>query len=339
MLIVPNVSAAAAMRPPVGPVSPAGNPIAAPAARAVPSAQPAGPVAPGDAERVLIERMSAPKTLEHIRVLSTEPRVWKSPGHAKAVDYVTAQLQAAGWDVKVADHKSGGFGGGTLRNVVAERKGTAPDGERKLVIAGAHLDSVNLAPGANDDGSGSATLIELANNLKGIDTRNDIRFVWFDGEEAGLLGSRAYVADNPADMPRTIAMLNMDMVGSPFGDIGVGLGANTPIGMAQAMNGILARTGLQGAVRSERHTRSDHASFDRVGVPAFDFGVAVKTLAHDDPNYHSPRDTIDKINSQVLEGYGDLIGATVLDFANRAERIVGPPGLAPGEEVLHGPPI
>jgi aminopeptidase YwaD len=280
-------------------------------------------MAPSTQERMLIERMSADNTLRHIDQLNRTPRVWKSPGYDEAVDYVVQQLRDAGWEVRIEELEAKSwFGSGKLRNVVAERRGTAPDGERKLVVAGAHLDSVRGAPGANDNASGSSTLIELARSFGGIDTRNDLRLVWFDGEEAGLLGSRAHVKANAADADRTIAMVNMDMVGSKHGDVGASLGSRTSNGLADALRGVLLRTGLSGVVRDERHSRSDHASFDSAGIPALDFGVSVRTISRDDPWYHSPKDTYDKINPQVLEGYGDLIAVTLLDLANRASRTI-----------------
>jgi aminopeptidase YwaD len=276
---------------------------------------------PNEQEAMLIERMSSSSTMRHIEELNRAPRVWKSPEYDRAVDYVTGELEAAGWDVHVEELDGGSWmGRGKLRNVVAERRGTAPDGDRKLVVAGAHLDSVRGAPGANDNASGSSTLIELAKSFDGIDTRNDIRLVWFDGEEAGLLGSKAHVKANAADSARTVAMINMDMVGSQFGQVGFDLGIRTGNALSDAIKGVMLRTGLGATEYTERHSRSDHASFDAAGIPALDFGVSVRDVNKQDPNYHSPRDTIDKINSQVLEGYGDLIAVMLLNLANRGER-------------------
>ncbi|MCW2962448.1 MAG: aminopeptidase [Thermoleophilia bacterium] len=279
--------------------------------------------APSSDESLLIERMQASKTLTHIDVLNRTPRTWKTPGYDQAVDYVVQQMRDAGWDVRVEELEAKSWSGtGKLRNVVAERRGTAADGERKLVVAGAHLDSVRNGPGANDNASGSSTLIELAKSFEGIDTRNDVRLVWFDGEEAGLLGSIAHVKANAADSDRTIAMLNMDMVGSYAGRVGFDLGRRTgTAGLSDAMKGVQLRTGLTAVEYPERHSRSDHASFDNVGIPSIDFGVSVKSVEKDDPYYHSPKDTVDKINPDVLEGYGDLIAVTLLDFANRSSRI------------------
>ena len=298
--------------------APVANVMPMPTSSAVPGA--AAPQAPTSDEARLIERMSATRTIEHVRTLNQAPRVWKTAGHAVAVDYVVAQMRAAGWDVHVEELQADGFGGGLLRNVVAERRGTAPDGERKLVIAGAHLNSVRGAPGANDNATGSGTLIELARSLEGIPTRNDVRLVWFDGEEAGLLGSRAHVRANGPDMDRTVAMINMDMVGSQNGTVGFSLGQRTSNAVADALRGVQLRTGLAGTNREERHSRSDHAAFDKAGIPALDFGVGISTLSKEDPFYHSPKDTIDKINPQVLEGYGDLIAVALLEFANRGAR-------------------
>jgi Zn-dependent M28 family amino/carboxypeptidase len=288
----------------------------APALTAVPSA------GPSEQETTLIERMDSRNTLKHITELNKAPRVWKSADYDKAADYVMQQLREAGWDVHIEELQSSGWGGGgKLRNVVAERRGTASDAERKLVIAGAHLDSVRGAPGANDNASGSSTLIELAKSFDGIDTRNDIRLVWFDGEEAGLLGSKAHAKAHPEDLARAVGMINMDMIGSPHGTAGgYDVGMRNSNALVDAMKGVLLRTGLAGTEHPDRHNRSDHASFDAAGVPSVDFGVSVRSVEREDPNYHSPRDTVDKINPQVLEGYGDLIAVTLLDLANRATR-------------------
>ncbi|MEO6867524.1 MAG: M28 family peptidase, partial [Gaiellales bacterium] len=127
---------------------------------------------PSAEEALLIERMDASHTLRHIGRLNQTPRAWGTPGYDVAVDYVVEQMRAAGWDVRVEELESGGWNRGKLRNIVAERRGTAPDAERKLVVAGAHLDSVRGAPGANDNASGSSTLIELARSFEGIQTAN-----------------------------------------------------------------------------------------------------------------------------------------------------------------------
>jgi Zn-dependent M28 family amino/carboxypeptidase len=99
-------------------------------------------------------------------------------------------------------------------NVVAETKrGDA----NHMVFAGAHLDSVPAGPGVNDDGSGTAFQLELAEQLAkpGTPPRNKIRFLWFGGEEDGLVGSQYYAAHlSQAEVERTDMMLDTDMIAS-----------------------------------------------------------------------------------------------------------------------------
>ena len=98
-------------------------------------------------------------------------------------------------------------------NVIAETRDGDPD---SVIVVGAHLDSVGVGPGINDNGSGSATILEIAEQLRKVKPRNKIRFIWFGAEEHGLLGSEAYVDSLPqSERDKIAAMLNFDMVGSP----------------------------------------------------------------------------------------------------------------------------
>jgi hypothetical protein len=98
-------------------------------------------------------------------------------------------------------------------NVIAETRGGDPN---KVVVVGAHLDSVGPGPGINDNGSGSAALVEFAQALRGVYPKNKIRFIWFSAEESGLLGSQAYIDSLPqTERSKIAAMLNFDMIGSP----------------------------------------------------------------------------------------------------------------------------
>jgi Zn-dependent M28 family amino/carboxypeptidase len=104
-------------------------------------------------------------------------------------------------------------------NIVADRTGNGPD-PRGLVLVTAHLDSINLAggplapaPGADDNGSGAAGLLEIAQVLAGHQAAHDLRLVLFGGEEEGLFGSRQYVAALSAtERGRIRAVINMDMI-------------------------------------------------------------------------------------------------------------------------------
>ncbi|MGH8939933.1 MAG: M28 family metallopeptidase, partial [Actinomycetes bacterium] len=98
-------------------------------------------------------------------------------------------------------------------NVIAELPGANVN---NVVMAGAHLDSVTAGPGINDNGSGSAALLETALNMAKISPENTLRFAWWGAEELGLVGSTAYVEGlSPAERDRIALYLNYDMVGSP----------------------------------------------------------------------------------------------------------------------------
>ena len=99
------------------------------------------------------------------------------------------------------------------KNVIAETRSGDPN---KVIVIGAHLDSVGTGAGINDNGSGSAMNLEIAEQVAKLKLRNKIRFVWFSAEESGLLGSEAYVASLPdSERAKIAAMLNFDMVASP----------------------------------------------------------------------------------------------------------------------------
>ncbi len=99
------------------------------------------------------------------------------------------------------------------KNVIAELPGKNDD---NVVMAGAHLDSVQAGPGINDNGSGSASLLELAQQMSKVKPENTVRLAWWGAEEAGLLGSQAYVDGlSQAERDRIALYLNFDMVASP----------------------------------------------------------------------------------------------------------------------------
>jgi Zn-dependent M28 family amino/carboxypeptidase len=99
-------------------------------------------------------------------------------------------------------------------NVLAEKTGV--NNNNNVVMAGAHLDSVLAGPGINDNGSGSASILEVAEQIAHVDLQNTIRFAWWGAEESGLVGSTNYVNGlSQAEKDRIALYLNFDMVGSP----------------------------------------------------------------------------------------------------------------------------
>ncbi len=184
-------------------------------------------------------------------------------------------------------------------NIVAEKPGTDPDDERRLVYVVAHLDSVNEAggvnapaPGADDNASGAAGVLEIARVLAAVTARHDLRLVVFGGEEQGLHGSRIHVAGlTEADRSRITMVVNMDMIGR--------LNTATPsvllegAAVSQHVIDALAQAAqdtsdLQVFVSLEPFA-SDHVSFIDAGLPA------VLTIEGEDQlniDEHTPRDTL-----------------------------------------------
>jgi aminopeptidase YwaD len=174
-------------------------------------------------------------------------------------------------------------------NVVAEG---GPPGTPGTIVVGAHLDSVPAGPGANDNGSGAAAVLELARVFAGRPEARRLTFVLFGAEELGLIGSSRYVASLGADARSLRAMVNLDMVA---------VGDRFEIGGAGERSRDLARRGLDAAAELGYHAvpfdpggASDHASFSAAGVPA------VMLHRRDDPNYHQPGDTWDKVDPEKL---------------------------------------
>jgi Zn-dependent M28 family amino/carboxypeptidase len=162
-------------------------------------------------------------------------------------------------------------------NVIAETSG---GNARNVVMAGAHLDSVQEGPGINDNGSGSAALLETAIQMAKVKPTNKVRFAWWGAEESGLLGSEHYVAELSDEAADDIALyLNFDMVASPNYMFGIYDGDNSggtaapgfiPPGSAQIEDVFEAFYASRGepSQDSEFSGRSDYGPFIAVGIPA-----------------------------------------------------------------------
>ena len=180
----------------------------------------------------------------------------------------------------------------TAANVV----GTRPGGPRTIVIGG-HLDSVPAGPGANDNASGTAVMLELARVLAARPSPYTLKFVAFDAEEIGLLGSAHMVGQlGEAERRAVRAMINLDMVGVGDQPLLGGSEELTRLAFPIAAGlGEPARPlgdGLNGA--------SDHASFLRAGIPA------IFLYRAEDPNYHSPADRTEYVDPANLDHAGRL---------------------------------
>jgi Zn-dependent M28 family amino/carboxypeptidase len=237
----------------------------------------------------------------------------------------------------------------TLYNVLAESNGGDPN---SVVMAGAHLDSVSAGPGINDNGSGSAVLLEVAEQMAKVKPRNMVRFAWWGAEEAGLVGSTAYVDGLSADeLARIKLYLNFDMVGSPNhvffiydGDDSDAVGAGPgPAGSAEIEKTFEAYYDMKGLPfkGTDFTGRSDYGPFIDAGIPSgglFTGAEGIKTaeeaalwggtagIAYD-PCYHLACDTYANNNDFALDVNADAVAFATLRYVMAGKGSFPPVGL------------
>ncbi len=271
------------------------TPFGAP--RAAPSSAPAG-------------RFSSGRAMDHLRVVAENPRPIGSAGSAAAADHIRRQLESLGLtphlqraevvspiDLRVA---------GVVHNVVGRLPGSDPS---RAVLLMTHYDSVPNSAGVADDGSGVATLLETARAMRaGPPPRNDIIFLFTDGEEQGLLGARAFLRDDPWAYAVGVA-LDFDSPGS-----------SSPALMYETSpgNGLLVReyvaatdpfaSSLMYEVSRRQRIVGDFQLFLARGTPGMTFGML------DGPGYyHTAYDSLASFDEDALQH----VGETALSLARR----------------------
>ena len=302
------------------------------------------------ADVVLERRLRATATgagaLEHLVALQRIAdatggnRASPGPGYDASVQYVVDSLSSAGYDVSTPAYplpkRRRRSGETCCRNVIAQ---TRTGDRRRVVVLGAHLDSVRKGPGINGNGSGVAALLEIATRLGGSPpVRNVVRFAFWGSEEDDLEGSTHYVDTlSRAERDDILLYLNLDMLASPnpgyfvLGGEGRSRSEHGPPGSAQvvwllveqlAATGVVART-----VPLDRE--SDHVPFVDAGIPSAgvwtgDRGTKTRKQARRwggrpgrpfDPYYHTARDRLDTIDRTALDHVTRAVAGAVCRVA------------------------
>lgn len=217
-------------------------------------------------------------------------------------------------------------------NVVGWIEGSDPRLKSEYVVFSAHMDHVGIGRpdasgdsiynGADDDGSGTVAVLEIAEAMAALDPapRRSVMFVWFSGEERGLWGSRYFTANPPVPLGRMVADLNLDMVGRNWSD------TIAAIGREQSDLGTRLRE------VADRHpeldmepvgdrwpgesfyTRSDHYNFARGGVPILFFFNGTHA------DYHQPSDELDKVDPAKAVRVAQLVFYLGAEVANSDRR-------------------
>ncbi|GAA0826287.1 hypothetical protein GCM10009525_20480 [Streptosporangium amethystogenes subsp. fukuiense] len=270
--------------------------------------------------------------LQSIATANGGNRAHGRPGYLASANYVKGLLDGAGFTTTL---QSFTYGGATGYNVIADWPGGDPN---DILMVGAHLDSVTAGPGINDNGSGSAAILETALEVsrQSLAPTKHLRFAWWGAEELGLRGSQAYVNSLSAtERAKVKGYYNFDMVGSPNagyfiydGDNSDGVGSGPgPAGSAQLEATLQAYfTSIGVATRgTDFDGRSDYGPFIAVGIPAggtFTGAEGIKTSAQAtlwggtsgqafDPCYHRACDTTTNISDTALNRNADAIAYAV----------------------------
>lgn len=237
----------------------------------------------------------------------------------RARQYITTALQQAGWTVQARPYTDGSFSG---INLVAERAGTDPSAG--VLLLGAHYDSVERSPGADDNATAVATVLEAARLFANLPTPRTLQLVLFDQEEVGLVGSKQFV-EQMGDRPSFSGAVILEMLGYGCDQPGCQTYPDLlPITPPTDRGNFIAVIGDQGHQplidafsRSQTADltpvltlalpllgpltpdllRSDHTPFWKRGIGAV---MVTDTANFRNPHYHQPSDTMENLNQEFL---------------------------------------
>ena len=220
---------------------------------------------------------------------------------------------------------------GQAENVIGIIPGSDPVLKNENIVIGAHYDHLGLGyygshdsslkgqihHGADDNASGTAVLLQVAQNLARSNPKpaRTIVIAAFSGEEVGLLGSRHYVEHPPLPLSATKAMINLDMVGRLRNNRLTVFGTHSARELSRIVNDAARPLGLE-IIESDRVGRSDHMSFYNKKIPSLHFFTGTH------PDYHRPSDTWDKLNTEGMGRISDLATAAAQKLADSREAIV-----------------
>jgi aminopeptidase S len=262
------------------------------------------------------------KELQSIAEANGGNRAHGQPGYKASIDFVKGKLDKAGFETKVQEFDEAG---GKGYNLIADWPGGSED---ETVMVGSHLDSVENGAGINDNGSGSAGVLEtaLAVSDAKLKPKKHLRFAWWGAEELGLVGSKHYVDSLGDDVKNVNMYLNFDMIGSPNAGYFV---YDDDEAVQKVFTDFFKSKEIETETSPEVNGRSDHASFADAGVTVGGtFTGAGETMTEDqakkwegksgepyDSCYHSECDDISNLNEKALDVNSDAIAHSVWELS------------------------
>ncbi len=271
---------------------------------------------PAPPERELGAGITDAALLAHVNHLTSKELAGRkigSPGEKAAAAYVEKHLKAAGFspvgDTMIVPVVRSGLTG-TL-NVVGVKRGESD----RVVLVGAHLDHLGerdgqLHPGADDNASGVAALLEICRELSNLPLKKTLVCVAFGGEEAGLVGSRAFVRERTIDPAKIDRMVNLDMLGRPlFESL---FGQSKPDGLGVIVNRI-PEAELDGIIALAKTQGVEIMSLPEIWIQKLQPGFAYDSMPFNEKDvstlffssglhadYHRPTDTADRLAPRQL---------------------------------------
>jgi len=272
------------------------------------------------------------ETKQHIDILADdtfEGREMGSRGSHAAANYLAKAFEE--YRLKPAGDRGSYFQAfnGRLRNVLGLLEGSDPELKNEVIILGAHYDHVGYGKatnsfgpfgyihnGADDNASGVAGLLEVVEAFKQLPTapKRSILFALWDGEEAGLLGSKHWIANPTIPLDRVMLKINIDMIGRLTNDRLEIYGARTSTNLRQIISRANAENPIEIDFNWKMKADSDHYPFFERSIPTLMFHTGL----HKD--YHRPSDDAHLINNEGVERVARLCFLTIEQLANSQER-------------------
>ncbi|HWF02164.1 MAG TPA: M20/M25/M40 family metallo-hydrolase, partial [Candidatus Angelobacter sp.] len=271
-------------------------------------------VAPGPVNDAALSAFSAGRALQHLSSIASAPHPINSAEHALVRDYILNAFRQVGMSPAVqktaADDSDDGAG--SIENIICRLPGSTHD---KAVLLVAHYDSVEEGPGASDDGVAVADILETARALKSQpQLKRDIIFLITDGEEAGLLGAKAFVAKH-AWAKDVGVVLNFDARGTTGFSIMFETSAQN--GWLISNFGAASSHPVANSLSYEIYKRlpndTDFTIFRRAGYSGLNFAF-INGLG----NYHKASDSIKAVDPRSLQHDGDYMMELAKQFGNAA---------------------
>jgi hypothetical protein len=270
-----------------------------------------------------VSASSAKKTVEFLASDDLEGRMSGKKGNVLAAEHIKARFSEMGYNTqyqkfnirRVNPGPKNESGDNFTQNICAWIEGKDPILKNEIIVIGAHMDHIGygpsmsmapgrprIHPGADDNASGTAALLEIAKGMSNLENKRTILFIAFSAEEMGLLGSQFYTENPilPIDDPsikKHIFMLNMDMVGylkkPKYGESFESMDSSVDI--TRYIGELSQRYSFAKSITTRSSGGSDHASFYNKKIPV----AFLHTGGHN--YYHTPQDTADKINYEGIE--------------------------------------